>query len=361
MKTAIFGSSFFAATSVALVSSVLVPTAAQAFSIQLGPGSQSSNNTPTGASALVDFTFTQMGNDVEIGLNITNTTGVLPAFGDGATTSKLTGIGFDLGGFQALDALGLSLVGGSFTNTGFLDTLIEDAAFQPFPSLDVGIADNNNFNGGNANGALPEGQSTTASIKVTGTNPLIAGVLENLFLTGFTDGTVDIGARFQQVNAGEGSDKLLGGDPVDDGTIDDGTVDDGTVDDGTVDDGTVDDGTVDDGTVDDGTVDDGTVDDGTVDDGTVDDGTVDDGTVDDGTVDDGTVDDGTVDDGTVDDGTVDDGTVDDGTVDDGTVDDGTVDDGTVDDGSQEIPEPTTIGGLLLALGGLVASRRKSVK
>ena len=171
------------------------------------------------------------------------------------------------------------------------------------------------------------------------------------------DGTVDDGT----VDDGTVDDGTVDDGTVDDGTVDDGTVDDGTVDDGTVDDGTVDDGTVDDGTVDDGTVDDGTVDDGTVDDGTVDDGTVDDGTVDDGTVDDGTVDDGTVDDGGDDDGTVDDGTVDDGTVDDGTVDDGGDDDGTVDDGSQEIPEPTTIGGLLLALGGLVAARRKSVK
>ncbi len=345
MKTTIFGSSFFAATTIALTSSVLTPTAAQAFGIQFGPNSTSSNSPATGASAFVDFTFTQFGNDVQIGLDITNTTGDI-IFGDGATSSKLTGIGFDLGGFQALDALNLSLVNGSFTNTGFLNTLIPNAAFNPFGTLDVGIADNNNFLGGNANGALAEGQSTTASIVVTGTSPLVASVLENLFLTGFSDGSVDIGARFQQVNAGAGSDKLSGGEikPDDDGTVDDGTVDDGTVDDGTVDDGTVDDGTVDDGTVDDGTVDDGTVDDGTVDDGTVDDGTVDDGTVDDGTVDDGTVDDGTVDDGTVD---------------DGTVDDGTVDDGTVDDGAQEVPEPTTIGGLLLALGGLVASRRKS--
>ena len=194
MKTAIFGSSFFAATSIALASSVLVPTSAQAFSVQFGPNSTSSNSTATGASAFVDFSFTQVGNDVEIGLGITNTTGVIPAFGEGATSSKLTGIGFDL-------LAGLSVVNGSFANTGFLDTLILNAAFQPFDSLDVGIADNNNFNGGNANGALAEGDSTTASVVVTGGSPLVASVLENLFLAGFQSGDLALGARFQQVNA----------------------------------------------------------------------------------------------------------------------------------------------------------------
>ncbi|NJO94023.1 MAG: PEP-CTERM sorting domain-containing protein [Hydrococcus sp. RM1_1_31] len=176
---------------------------------------------------------------------------------------------------------------------------------NPFGTFDVAVLDNNNFEGGNANGALPQGQSTSVSFLLSGTN-LLANTVESDFFTGFSDGSLKAVARFQQVNAGAGSDKLL---LEDDGIIDDGTVDDGTVDDGTVDDGTVDDGTVDDGTVDDGTVDDGNADGGSGDD-------------------------------------------------DGAGDDGTVDDGT-DDGMTEIPEPTTVGGLLFFLGGFLASRRKS--
>jgi hypothetical protein len=379
------------ATSGVLIGSSLLAAPADAFSLSFDNTSTTSNPTATGASALVDFNFTQQGSNILLGLNITNTTGTITPFGDGATLSKLTGIGFDL-------INGVSVVPGSYTGSSFFPVLalngMGDTTLSPFGTFDIAVLDNNNFEGGNANSALPEGQSTSVSFLLSGTN-LLASTVESDFFAGFSDGSLRAVTRFQQVNAGEESDKLLLGDDgiiddgtVDDGTVDDGTVDDGTVDDGTVDDGTVDDGTVDDGTVDDGTVDDGTVDDGTVDDGTVDDGTVDDGTVDDGTVDDGTVDDGTVDDGTVDDGTVDDGTVDDGTVDDGTVDDGTVDDGTVDDGTgddgtvddgtvddgtvdggtvddgtddgmTEIPEPTTVGGLLFFLGGLLASRRKS--
>ncbi|MGB7521152.1 MAG: hypothetical protein WA896_16105, partial [Spirulinaceae cyanobacterium] len=109
MKTAIFGSSLFAATTIAFASSVLVPTSAQAFSVQFGQNSTSSNSIATGASAFVDFSFTQVGNDVQIGLGITNTTGDT-IFGAGATSSKLTGIGFDL-------LAGLSVVNGSFANT----------------------------------------------------------------------------------------------------------------------------------------------------------------------------------------------------------------------------------------------------
>ncbi len=178
---------------------------AQAFVVNFGPESTSSNSPATGASASVEFSFTQSGTDVLLELDITNTTGLIPSFGDGATTSKLTGIGFDL-------VAGTSYVDDSFASDGFLDTIIQNADAQPFGTLDIGIADNNNFNGGNANGALPEGVSTTVSFLI-GEN-LDASVVENAFFTGFSDNTLGLVARFQQVNAGEGSDKLSGGEVV---------------------------------------------------------------------------------------------------------------------------------------------------
>lgn len=85
--------------------------------------------------------------------------------------------------------------------------------FNPFSNsvgnFHVAVADNGNFLGGNANGALPEGQSTTASFLVS--TALNASAFESALLTGYQNGTLHFGARFQQVNAGEGSDKLLGG------------------------------------------------------------------------------------------------------------------------------------------------------
>ncbi|MDY7020373.1 MAG: PEP-CTERM sorting domain-containing protein, partial [Cyanobacteriota bacterium] len=112
-----------------------------------------------------------------------------------------TGIGFNL-------ANGVSLVNGSFNNTGFLDTLIENASLPPFGTFDIGIADNNNFQGGNAQQALPEGGSTTASLLLSTTSS--ASDVEQAFLDLFSDDSNFV-ARFQSVNAGAGSDKLLGG------------------------------------------------------------------------------------------------------------------------------------------------------
>lgn len=184
----------------------LAPGAAQAFTYSFDSTSQSSNSPATGASAFVDFEFNDVdASTVELKLTITNTTGQIPAFGAGATSSKLTGIGFDLLG-------GLSVVGGSFTHTGYLDTFLTNASFSPFPRLGVAIADNNNFLGGNANDALSEGVTTMARFQLTGFEPgKTATDLESAFYQALSEGVLNIGARFQQVNAGEGSDKLSGG------------------------------------------------------------------------------------------------------------------------------------------------------
>ncbi|MGD1713556.1 hypothetical protein, partial [Dapis sp. BLCC M172] len=251
-RKVIFDSSFLSVTGVAIASTVLLPTSAEAFTFNFGADSTSSNSPATGASASVDFGFIQQGSDVKIELGITNTTGS-SIFGDGATASKLTGIGFDL-----LDGLSFA---GSFNSDGFLDTFIENAAFNPFDTLDVGIADNNNFLGGNANGALAQSQSTNVSFLVSGAN-LVAATLENDFFTAFTNQTLDIGARFQQVNAGAGSDKLLGG-TTGGGTTGGGTTGGGTTGGGTTGGGTTGGGTTGGGTTGGGTTGGGTTGGGT--------------------------------------------------------------------------------------------------
>ncbi|NJN57289.1 MAG: PEP-CTERM sorting domain-containing protein [Leptolyngbyaceae cyanobacterium SL_5_9] len=202
---------------IALLSSI----PAQAFTFSLGQGSQSSNSSATGASALLTFNFSDVPsstpNAIKVDLEIKNTTGSVN-FGDGATTSKLTGIALDL-----LPGLTAS----SFTGDQYFDTFSTNVNFQPFSNsvgnFSIGIADNNNFEGGNANDALPEGATAQISFVVTGFAPgKTAAELEAEFLSAYSNNNdrVDIAARFQQVRGGtvrgEGSDKLLGGTPGDD-------------------------------------------------------------------------------------------------------------------------------------------------
>jgi hypothetical protein len=168
--------------------------------------SLSSETTATGASARVELSFTDLiGDAVRIDFAIRNTTGEITPFGLGATESKLTGIAIDL----VSPNTGVSdFVGGSY-----LDTLITNASANPFGILDIGIADNTNFIGGNANGALAEATSDLVSLVLNGTG-LSAPGLESAFAAGFTSGSLHYVARFQQVDTPNGnglSDKLSGG------------------------------------------------------------------------------------------------------------------------------------------------------
>lgn len=173
--------------------------------LEWNSNSASSNTPATGASAKATLDFFDDGGLVRIDMLIRNTTGELASFGSGATTSKLTGIGFDLitpnGGLFAAN----------FSGGTYFDTMIANASLPPFGTLDLGLADNTNFVGGNANGALPEGTEDTLSMKI-GFNGLSALDVENAFKAGFNDGSLDYVARFVQVNAGAGSDKLNGGE-----------------------------------------------------------------------------------------------------------------------------------------------------
>ena len=188
-------------------STVLAATSpANAFTYKFGTDSDSSNSTATGAAATVKFDFQDLGNDqVQIDLQIKNTTGE-ENFGSGATTSKLTGVAFDM--FD-----GVSLVSSNLGNE--LDTLLTNVSFTPFSNtvgnFDFALADNNNFAGGNANGALAQGLANNVSLVYSGLNGESVDAFRNRFEAAVKSEDLNIAVRFQQVNAGAGSDKLLGG------------------------------------------------------------------------------------------------------------------------------------------------------
>ena len=181
------------------------------FTLEFGEGSISSNSPPTGASGSASFEFADDGGDVELTVVVTNTTGST-VFGEGATGSKLTGFAFDL-------LNGVSFISGTFSSSGFLDTLLTNVVLPPFTNgglfsgtIDIAFADNTNFQGGGPAGALPEGQSATIQILLDTT--LNAVDLGSAYQTAFeTAFDVDPPSpasvmRFQAVEPGDRSDKL---------------------------------------------------------------------------------------------------------------------------------------------------------
>jgi hypothetical protein len=182
---------------------------AATFTLDFGPDSTSSNSPATGASGSVEFSFSDVLGDVLVTLDISNTTGSIPSFGLGATSSTLTGFGFDL-------LAGYVYRVGSFVGGTFLDTLILGADADPFGDFDLAAADNDNYNGGNANGGMPEGGTDTVSFRLDTTSTAAQAYAD--FLAGFFENGLDAGLRFQQVTGGdideEASDKLLFNPPA---------------------------------------------------------------------------------------------------------------------------------------------------
>jgi hypothetical protein len=210
---------------VILGSCFLTTIPAQAFIVQFGANSTSSNSPATGASANVEFTFSDLGAGlVGLDLTLTNTTGQISSFGAGATEATLVGFGFDItdditGGiydpllspFTQLynDAAPVTIT----PTNGATDEGLAD--LPPFGTFEIGIRSEGpgNFTGGNPQDGITAGQSTNVFFQF---NTLLdAAALETAFLDGLNDGTLEVATRFQQVNAGEGSDKLLGGDIID--------------------------------------------------------------------------------------------------------------------------------------------------
>ena len=188
----------FAALTISMAST------ASALTLNFDETSTSSNTTLTGASATVEMVFTDVGAGmVDIVTTVSNTTNTT-GFGAGATESQLTGFGFDL-------LSGLSFIEADSSAGTALDNFLTGAVFNPFGELDVAAADNNNFLGGNARGALSEGDTDSVTFRLAYDQALFGGAnsIEDAYLSAFVGNDVQAGMRFQSVNAGEGSDKLV--------------------------------------------------------------------------------------------------------------------------------------------------------
>jgi hypothetical protein len=215
----------------AIASVGIIVSPAQAFTLSFDSSSQSSNSPATGASARVDFDFVQAGNNVLLNLDIFNSTGQFPAFGSGATEATLVGIAFDLADsvksfvYDDLDSnysklfsqVSLPPFGGTF------DVGIRSAESETGNGKGKGGNGNDSFAGGNPQMGLTAGKSTKTQFVLSGNN-LVAAALEQTFWSGFQNGTMRFASRFQQVNAGGGSDKLLGGTIKEDYKLPDDTI-----------------------------------------------------------------------------------------------------------------------------------------
>jgi hypothetical protein len=180
-------------------------TPAQAFDVNLSPTIGSTEN--TGASASLDFNFSQSGVDTFLELGIRNTTD--GSLGLGATQATLVGVGFEL-----------PTPAPSFTYDPLLSTFTQtyfnqNATLQPYGTFDIGIRSNSNgngtFAGGNPQQGLTAGQSTTVRFTFANQNAAnLATSFQTLFANSTNANPLIVG-RFQQVNAGGGSDKVVGG------------------------------------------------------------------------------------------------------------------------------------------------------
>ena len=207
MKTNLASLTAFVATAgLALASSALTATPAEAFSLSADPQFGTTNGIGTGATATLNFNFVDSAAGVLLNLGIVNTTGTYATAG-GATNSSLVAVAFDvLDGFSA----SLSSAAGS-TFTQFWSGVDISGLHNGF---DYGISTpRNSFNGGNANGGLYKNDSTTVSFLLGGTGSMTAAQTESAFLAGFKNGSLSAGVRFQQVagSAVGTSDKVMAG------------------------------------------------------------------------------------------------------------------------------------------------------
>lgn len=193
------------ATGLAIASSLLTATQAQAFALSVDPQYGTTNGIGTGATATLDFNIVQSGADLLLNLGITNTTGTKATAG-GATDSSLVGVAFDV--LSGVTASVKSTAGSNFTS--FWENVDISGLHDGF---DYGISTpRNSFEGGNANTGLSKNQSTFVSFLLTGSS-LSAEQAQSAFLTGFQNGTLKAGVRFQQVSGSNigTSDKVMAG------------------------------------------------------------------------------------------------------------------------------------------------------
>lgn len=224
------------ATSMALASSVVSANAAQALTLNFDHTSTSTNDPATGASAQVDFDFVDVAGGVQLDLTLLNTTGQLDdSFGLGATHSEFVAFGFDVS--DSISSYTYDNLSSSFTrlfgDANLNPTVEGDAVIGGAGSqnvFDIGIRVPNaqgnptagGFQGGSPSGGLNPGESAQVSFFLNTSDN--AQAVEQAFADLFNGQEFRAVARFQNVNAGGGSDKLLvnripHGDPDDNGDV----------------------------------------------------------------------------------------------------------------------------------------------
>jgi len=218
------------ATSIALASSLVAANAAQALTINFDSTSTSTNNSATGASAQVDFDFVDVAGGVQLDLTLLNTTGQLgTSFGSGATDSEFVAFGFDLPDFissytyDSLSSPFTRLFGDASLNpTVEGSAVIGGAGGSNVFDIGIRVAGSGTFQGGNPTAGLNLEESAQVSFFLNTSDN--AQTVEQAFANLFNGEEFRAVARFQDVNAGEGSDKLLvnripNGDPDDNGDV----------------------------------------------------------------------------------------------------------------------------------------------
>jgi hypothetical protein len=192
------------------VASIITSAPAQAFQVTIEPQFGSTEN--TGASALLDWTFSQVPNQVnqvELNLDISNTTNGTK--GLGATAATLVGIAFDADNFDP--GAPVNFIGYNSGTSGFSKLWIKGTntpSLPPYGDFDAAISpERNTFAGGNPQDGLKAGDFATVSFLFD--TSLTADELSDALENGFKNKALRIAGRFQQVNAGGGSDKVLGG------------------------------------------------------------------------------------------------------------------------------------------------------
>lgn len=202
-KRALFATTAIAA-GLAVASSALTATPAQAFGVTIAPKYGSTEN--TGATASLDFKFADTLKGVMMTLDIKNTTN--GSAGLGATSATLVGVAFDL--LSDVKAFTYNPGSSAFTKT-YNNVGIPGLTSETF-TFGIRSAGTGNFVGGNPQQGLTAGQNTSVSFLLSGiTN---AATAETSFFKGFKDGSLQAAGRFQQVNAGGGSDKVMAGEAV---------------------------------------------------------------------------------------------------------------------------------------------------
>ncbi len=184
--------------------------AAIEFTLDLNSLTSTSTNSPaTGASGSILFDVTDTTGGVDLNLTITNTTGTVSNPSDaGATEGRLTGFFFD----TVLDLqLASSTLGAPLNQleTGFFLPGVSNGSGAA-GDFSIGICHQTSCQNGQPNNALDVGDSSTALL--TFTTSSTADVVAQTLLNAFNTGDAHAALRFQAVNAGAGSDKLLFGD-----------------------------------------------------------------------------------------------------------------------------------------------------